>query len=84
MKSDLFAQANLEVQTTERFTLQNPRMLEVTLGAPVLTSKGVMIAYQGQVTFEHESAGSIGKLMKKGGNVAAAAVGGVILDGILS
>lgn len=65
MKSDLFAQANLEVQTTERFTLQNPRMLKVTLGAPVLATKGVMVAYQGQVTFEHKSAGSIGKLMKK-------------------
>lgn len=65
MKSDLFAQANLEVQTTERFVLQNPRMLKVTLGAPVLATKGVMVAYQGQVTFEHKSAGSIGKLMKK-------------------
>ena len=65
MKSDLFAQANLEVQTTERFTLQNPRMLKVTLGAPVLATKGVMVAYQGQVTFEHKAAGSLGKLMKK-------------------
>ncbi|MFC5677868.1 AIM24 family protein [Aeromicrobium endophyticum] len=65
MKSDLFSQANLEVQTSERFTLQNPRMLKVTLGAPVLATKGVMVAYQGQVTFEHKSAGSIGKLMKK-------------------
>ncbi|MCW2788367.1 MAG: hypothetical protein JWQ91_2500 [Aeromicrobium sp.] len=65
MKSELFNQANLEVQTTERFTLQNPRMLKVTLGAPVLATKGVMVAYQGRVSFEHKSAGSIGKLMKK-------------------
>lgn len=65
MKSDLFAQANLEVETTERFALQNPRLLKVTLGAPVLATKGSMIAYQGQVTFEHKSAGSFGKLMKK-------------------
>lgn len=65
MKSDLFAQAHLEVQTTERFTLQNPRMLKVTLGAPVLATKGVMVAYQGQVSFEHKAAGSFGKLMKK-------------------
>lgn len=65
MKSDLFAQANLETQSTERFALQNPRMLKVTLGAPVLATKGVMVAYQGQVTFEHKSAGSFGKLMKK-------------------
>lgn len=65
MKSDLFAKANLEVETTERFTLQNPRMLKVTLGAPVLATKGVMVAYQGQVSFEHKAAGSFGKLMKK-------------------
>jgi uncharacterized protein (AIM24 family) len=65
MKSDLFDQAHREVQGTERFTLQNPRMLKVTLGAPVLATKGVMVAYQGQVTFEHKSAGSLGKLMKK-------------------
>lgn len=65
MKSDLFAQANLEVQSTDRFALQNPRMLKVTLGEPVLATKGVMVAYQGQVTFEHKAAGSFGKLMKK-------------------
>lgn len=65
MKSELFNQANHEVQTTERFALQNPRMLKVTLGAPVLATKGVMVAYQGQVTFEHKSAGGFGKLMKK-------------------
>jgi uncharacterized protein (AIM24 family) len=65
MKSELFAQAHLEVQTTERFVLQNPRMLKVTLGAPVLATKGVMVAYQGRVAFEHKSAGSLGKLVKK-------------------
>lgn len=65
MRSDLFDQSNLEVQTTERFTLQSSRMLKVTLGAPVLATKGVMVAYQGQVTFEHKSAGSMGKLLKK-------------------
>lgn len=59
MKSELFAQAHQEVYTSERFALQNPRMLKVTLGAPVLATKGVMVAYQGNVTFEHKSAGGL-------------------------
>jgi uncharacterized protein (AIM24 family) len=35
------------------------------LGEPVLAAKGSMVAYQGQVTFEHKSAGSIGKMMRR-------------------
>jgi uncharacterized protein (AIM24 family) len=31
----------------------------------VLAAKGSMVAYQGQVTFEHKSAGSIGKMMRR-------------------
>lgn len=65
MRSDLFDQTNLEVQSTDRFALQSSRMLKVTLGQPVLAIKGVMVAYQGDVTFEHKAAGSMGKLLKK-------------------
>ncbi|MBS2936618.1 AIM24 family protein [Nocardioides sp. J2M5] len=35
------------------------------LGEPVLAAKGAMVAYQGQVTFEHKSAGSLGKMMRR-------------------
>ena len=65
MQSELFDQSNQEVQTTQRFVLQNSQMLRVGLGPDVLAVKGSMVAFQGQVSFEHEKAGSVGKLLKK-------------------
>ena len=65
MQSPLFEQSNLEVQATERFALQNPQMLRVHLGGDVLAVKGAMVAFQGQIRFDHEKAGSVGKLFKK-------------------
>ena len=65
MKSELFAQSNLEVEGQQRFALQNPQLLRVALGPDVLSVKGSMVAYQGQVRFDHEKAGSMGKLLKK-------------------
>ena len=65
MQSELFAQSNLEVQAQQRFAVQNPQMLRVALGGDVLAVKGSMVAFQGQVRFDHEKAGSVGKLLKK-------------------
>lgn len=65
MNSDLFEQSNLEIDTRERFGVQNPQLLRVSLGDDVLALKGSMVAYQGQVRFDHEGAGSVGKLLKK-------------------
>jgi uncharacterized protein (AIM24 family) len=65
MRSDLFDQANLERQSQDRFVLQNSQMLRVTLGADVLATKGAMVAFQGQVRFDHEKSGSFAKLAKK-------------------
>lgn len=65
MQSELFDQSNQEVQTTQRFVLQNSQMLRVGLGEDVLAVKGSMVAFQGQVSFAHEKAGSMGKLLKK-------------------
>jgi uncharacterized protein (AIM24 family) len=65
MRSDLFDQANLRVQSAERFALQNDQMLRVGLGPDVLASKGSMVAYAGQVQFHHEKSGSMAKLAKK-------------------
>jgi uncharacterized protein (AIM24 family) len=64
MKSELFAQSNLEVEG-HRFTLQNSQLLRVALGPDVLSVKGAMVAFQGEIRFEHERAGSVGKLLKK-------------------
>jgi uncharacterized protein (AIM24 family) len=65
MKSELFEQSNLEVEAPQRFGLQNSQMLRVALGDDVLAVKGAMVAYQGQVRFDHEKSGSMGKLLKK-------------------
>ncbi len=65
MKSELFAQSNLEVEGQHRFALQNAQLLRVSLGPDVLAVKGAMVAFQGQVAFHHEKAGGMGKLLKK-------------------
>lgn len=65
MRSRLFDQSRLENQTQERFALQNDQMLRVSLGPDVLATKGSMIAYQGQVRFDHEKTGGFAKLAKK-------------------
>ena len=65
MKSELFAQSNLELEGQHRFALQNAQLLRVSLGPDVLAVKGAMVAFQGQVAFHHEKAGGMGKLLKK-------------------
>lgn len=65
MRSELFDSRHHEVAATDAWTLQSDRMLKVTLGPDVLAAKGAMVAYQGSVTFHHESAGSLGRLVKK-------------------
>ena len=46
------------------FTLQNGKLLRVSLGPDVLSAKGAMVAYQGQVDFDHQGQGMKG-FMKK-------------------
>jgi uncharacterized protein (AIM24 family) len=65
MQSELFDQSNQEVQATQRFAQQNSQLLRVVLGEDVLAVKGSMVAFQGQIEFTHEKAGSVGKLLKK-------------------
>lgn len=65
MQSNLFDQRNLEISGDASFALQNPQLLRVSLGPDVLAIKGSMVAFQGQVTFHHEGAGSVGKLLRK-------------------
>ena len=65
MKSELFAESNLEVEGQARFSLQNSQLLRVAFGEEVLAVKGAMVAFQGQIQFQHEKAGGVGKLLKK-------------------
>ena len=54
-----------EIETGEAFTLQNPRLLKVELSATsVMARNGAMVAYQGDVRFEHKG-GGLGRLLKK-------------------
>lgn len=63
MKSTLFGE-NLESQSTEKFTLQNERMLKVQLNGEMLARQGSMVAYQGSVNFEFQG-GGLGRFLKK-------------------
>lgn len=67
MRSELFAEANQEIQSTERWVKQSARMLRVNVsgGRDVLAAKGAMVAYQGQIEFQHEGSGSAARLLKK-------------------
>ncbi|WP_110180470.1 AIM24 family protein [Nocardioides solisilvae] len=65
MRSELFSRVHEEVSTPEALALQNGYLLKATLGPPVVATKGSMVAYQGDVAFEHKSAGSLGKLIKR-------------------
>jgi len=65
VRSEIFNAANAEVENGQRWIRQSGQMVKVTLGDDVLAVKGAMVAYQGQVTFNHESAGSLGKLVRR-------------------
>lgn len=56
MKSDLFDEQTAEVPAAGLLTKQNSKMLKASLDAGSLQARrGTMIAYQGQVKFEHQS-----------------------------
>ena len=55
-----------ETQSTDSFTLQNSKLLKVRLDQVTIQAKlGTMVAYQGQVNFEHAGSGGLGRMLKK-------------------
>jgi uncharacterized protein (AIM24 family) len=55
-----------ETQSTESFTLQNSKLLKVSLaGHTIQAKRGSMVAYQGDVTFEHAGSGGMSRMLKK-------------------
>ena len=55
-----------EQQTTEAFHLQNSKLLKVRLDQITIQAKlGSMVAYQGDVRFEHAGSGGVSKFLKK-------------------
>ena len=66
MRSSLFSQEYLEATTPDGFGLQNSKMLKVSLaGGTVMARQGSMVAFQGEVAFDSQSAGGIGQMLKK-------------------
>jgi uncharacterized protein (AIM24 family) len=55
-----------EVESSQAFHLQNSKLLKVELNQVTIQAKlGSMVAYQGEVTFEHAGSGGMGRLIKK-------------------
>jgi uncharacterized protein (AIM24 family) len=55
-----------ETQSTEAFALQNSKLLKVSLRDHEIQAKlGTMVAYQGEVKFEHAGSGGMARLVKK-------------------
>ncbi len=55
-----------ETKSTEAFALQNSKLLKVHLEQITIQAKlGAMVAYQGDVSFEHAGSGGMGRLVKK-------------------
>jgi uncharacterized protein (AIM24 family) len=55
-----------ETQSQQPFALQNSKLLKVSLDQVTIQAKaGAMVAYQGDVSFEHAGSGGLGRMMKK-------------------
>src|SRR4051812_21117221 len=55
-----------EVESQNAFHLQNSKLLKVELDQVTVQAKlGSMVAYQGDVTFEHAGSGGMGRMLKK-------------------
>jgi uncharacterized protein (AIM24 family) len=55
-----------ETQSEQAFALQNSKLLKVSLREVTIQAKlGSMVAYQGEVSFEHAGSGGMSRLIKK-------------------
>jgi uncharacterized protein (AIM24 family) len=55
-----------ETQSEQPFALQNSKLLKVSLNQVTIQARaGSMVAYQGDVSFEHAGSGGLSRMMKK-------------------
>jgi uncharacterized protein (AIM24 family) len=55
-----------ETQSQQAFALQNSKLLKVSLDQVTIQARaGSMVAYQGEVSFEHAGSGGLSRMMKK-------------------
>ncbi|OUC93393.1 AIM24 family protein [Streptosporangium minutum] len=64
MRSSFFGNLD-QGQFPGHFALQNPKMLRVQLNGEVLARQGSMVAFQGQMDFDYEGSGGVGRFLKK-------------------
>lgn len=66
MRSQLFDQQHMEVEAEGHFVRQNSKMMKVELSqGEVFALAGSMVAYQGDVQFEHKGAGGVKAFLKQ-------------------
>ena len=66
MSIETTLQQYAETTSQDDFTLQNAKLLKVRLqGGEIQAKKGSMVAYQGEVSFEHAGSGGMGRMLKK-------------------
>lgn len=66
MPADQALREFAEVQTSDTFTKQSSKLLKVQLsGATIQARLGSMVAYQGDVRFEHAGSGGLRRMIKK-------------------
>ena len=66
MRSDLFSPQNAEAQMQQPgMKLQNSKMLKIGLNGEMMVRQGAMVAYQGNIQFQGQGAGGIGKFVKQ-------------------
>ncbi|GAA2419268.1 hypothetical protein GCM10010191_32880 [Actinomadura vinacea] len=65
MRSNFFGNMEQGQQLPGHFALQNSKMLRIHLNGEVLARQGSMVAFQGQMEFDYEGSGGIGKFIKK-------------------
>ena len=55
-----------ETKSEQPFALQNSKLLKVSLDQVTIQAQaGSMVAYQGEVAFEHAGSGGISRMVKK-------------------
>ncbi|WP_031170764.1 AIM24 family protein [Streptosporangium roseum] len=64
MRSSFFGNLD-QGQFPGHFALQTPKMLRVQLNGEVLARQGSMVAFQGQMDFDYEGSGGVGRFLKK-------------------
>ena len=66
MAAESALQQFAETQSSEAFSLQNSKLLKISLRDVTVQAKlGTMVAYQGDVKFEHAGSGGMARLVKK-------------------